>query len=643
VKFRIVLAVGAVLMGLPVAIGLLGLFGAHLETSGGAFVGKPISINGPDFIVDAIENCKFGPGWFGPGSNGLHVDWGDGAQVFSGLKRGASCADRQRTHIYTVPGEYTLRVVKWHPGPTDAPVTDWKDEVKVTVTGAATNDLLKMKDIEDTEFRYQALVPVKWTASASEDSSIRLEALLDDGTVIASSREIPWSMVGDGEAGLSLNTREYDRALYAGESIFFVRTSLIRNGRAIATDVSGPLKMTARHHENMEKNLLKWARNEGSRIVSIGIHTYEPECLSYRIDWGDDQSSEEITPIRESCRNDSQTIEVKHAYVETGTYKIKIWTNGYRPFEPLENNVAFTETEVFADESLNLPQPEAVRAAPPACRMSRPNDDAELILFSTGEAAATSTVYIGNPDVVTTVAHVRMKPGDKPVHLVLLSSGSFLWKLSGELGRIEKVVVIEPAGGRNSGVQGVPRDKVEFVGGGGLNCMNNFYGPNTADAESASAAVAAMAGRAPDEVSGIPRLYSVSLPGADFEVLKRKPWAPAGFDGEAWEAAIRFSPAGLIDTDLSSVVAQVEAGRYEVLPQGFGVAQLLASGHLERMDGRDNYRIAKEFSRFPAGLAGAHDVNFVLGRGVGMPAGGSGRNCILEEVTGERKGGACWF
>jgi hypothetical protein len=70
-----------------------------------------------------------------------------------------------------------------------------------------------------------------------------------------------------------------------------------------------------------------------------------------------------------------------------------------------------------------------------------------------------------------------------------------------------------------------------------------------------------------------------------------------------------------------------------VLPQGFGLAQLVASGALEAR--RDRYfYIARPIPRFPAGLYGAHSVTFVLGTGVPMPAGTPGHSCVVSEATG---------
>jgi hypothetical protein len=86
------------------------------------------------------------------------------------------------------------------------------------------------------------------------------------------------------------------------------------------------------------------------------------------------------------------------------------------------------------------------------------------------------------------------------------------------------------------------------------------------------------------------------------------------------------------------VVALAPAESYEVLPQGFGLAQLVATGALEHFGSDfffDSYfYIARAIPRFPAGLNGAHAVVFVLGTGVPLPAGSPGHSCVLSEETG---------
>ena len=72
---------------------------------------------------------------------------------------------------------------------------------------------------------------------------------------------------------------------------------------------------------------------------------------------------------------------------------------------------------------------------------------------------------------------------------------------------------------------------------------------------------------------------------------------------------------------------------YEILPNEAGLAQLLEDRSLERTpDGY--YRLLKDIPNFPAGLGGAHKVDFLIAPGVARPSGG-GHSTIFIEETGK--------
>lgn len=87
-----------------------------------------------------ISECKYSLGFYGPSGNGLSVDWGDGrtqpSDSYVDTKRGQSCTNFVSKHTYQKAGTYTVKLTSWHPGPTDAPITDWKDTATVKVGSA---------------------------------------------------------------------------------------------------------------------------------------------------------------------------------------------------------------------------------------------------------------------------------------------------------------------------------------------------------------------------------------------------------------------------------------------------------------------------------------------------------------------------
>jgi len=107
----------------------------------------------------------------------------------------------------------------------------------------------------------------------------------------------------------------------------------------------------------------------------------------------------------------------------------------------------------------------------------------------------------------------------------------------------------------------------------------------------------------------------------------------------------RFTEEGLATVPVSEVISLNPVETYDVFPAEAGLVQLLSSGKIEYR-GRDNsyvysYFIHETFPRFPAGLAGAQSVKFILGKGIEMPSGDIGHSRVYSEETGECLKGAC--
>ena len=272
----------------------------------------------------------------------------------------------------------------------------------------------------------------------------------------------------------------------------------------------------------------------------------------------------------------------------------------------------------------------------PSCNLPRPSMDAETVLLGTYEGDAMADVHVGNPYDETTTSTINIQPGKKPLYIVVTSYEAQIWTVSGAVERVEKFVVAAPRSGARSGVVGVARDRVSFVGKDARGCMNYFYKSGTGETAQARKLFVSMVGKDADHVAGIYSLSKVSLPDMTFENLASTALSrqvPGDFDAESWKNALRFTPRGLVRFDPANVVASEPAKRYDVLPQEFGLSQLVHSGHLERRGGL--FRIVKPIPQFPAGLAGAHSVQFSLAKGVPLPGGNAGHSCVTSEDAGE--------
>jgi len=128
--------------------------------------------------------------------------------------------------------------------------------------------------------------------------------------------------------------------------------------------------------------------------------------------------------------------------------------------------------------------------------------------------------------------------------------------------------------------------------------------------------------------------------GIEFSIESQTPYADQ-------TDLFRFAAEGLATVPLSQVVAPREVQTYDVFPQEAGLVQLLSSGHIEYLEGvvsefyQSTYFIHETFPRFPAGLAGAHSVEFILGTGVERPGGDLAHSTLRIEETGECIGVLC--
>lgn len=103
--------------------------GGALSVSGTLQIAPPegrapleVHIVSPDALVKVRHETP--TKWVGCGFN---VSWGDGESTVAD-----KCSDRLK-HNFAAPGTYIVRAEIWHPGPDDAPVTDWADTTTIEV------------------------------------------------------------------------------------------------------------------------------------------------------------------------------------------------------------------------------------------------------------------------------------------------------------------------------------------------------------------------------------------------------------------------------------------------------------------------------------------------------------------------------
>jgi len=307
------------------------------------------------------------------------------------------------------------------------------------------------------------------------------------------------------------------------------------------------------------------------------------------------------------------------------------------PGDPGHSCVVSQETGLPVDGTLcwNLPP------VPPACTLPEALPEDQVVVFGAYQGDATATATVAGQDEETRTARIVVEPGVQSLYVILSAYDSMVWRFEGATSRVRQVVLV---GVRLQGVTGIPADNpadlAQVVSSlPDARCFSPFYDVQSPEGVAARGSVERALGRPVDVIAGDYAVGTVSLPSAEVEATPTPADVPTGFDPSVYQIGLRFSPGGVVDVAPASVVPSGLAESYVVLPQAFGLAQLVATEDLElRGDSFDfppTFYIARPIPRFPAGLFGAQAAFFVLGTGVPMPPGDPGHSCVVSEETGQ--------
>jgi hypothetical protein len=278
----------------------------------------------------------------------------------------------------------------------------------------------------------------------------------------------------------------------------------------------------------------------------------------------------------------------------------------------------------------------------PTCRM--PPAPAGTGIFAVGlyEGQALSNVAVGGTKQETNYAVIHIEPGKAPLYVVLASYESMVWKFDGDVRRVAQVAatsVIRVGGNPAIGVVGIKADRVSFLRG---DCLRYFTDAKSIDALSVRGVLHRSLGHAPEGMVGAYGAQSVGLPSglAQQADRKAKPPLPKGFDPGAWDEVARYWPAGLANVDPRGVVSKAPVQAYDILPSQAGISQLVGNGSMVRAG--DAFKLVRPIAHFPGAMFGAHSERLIIARGVPVPSGERGHNCIvMEDGSAPPAGAAC--
>lgn len=294
------------------------------------------------------------------------------------------------------------------------------------------------------------------------------------------------------------------------------------------------------------------------------------------------------------------------------------------------------------------------------CNLPKPSPEAEIVMFGAYEGAAVSTVAVAGMDEETSLGVLEIEPGDAPLYIVVSVYDAMVLRFTGATDRVERLV---GSSYKSLGVVGLPKDRVTFAPRDACR-LKYFDKKDAAAANQVRAMLTSHLGRAPDRIvtsydigrsrlpSGRPAEASTKPKKSGVTIIQGNRRIQLTEDGiveldvESTAVAtrnelLRFYPAGIATVMPEDVVTLAgDAKAYDVLPQQAGLLQLQDSGAIRLLE-RGVYAIEKPIVRFPAGLNGAHSVQFILRKGVPMPGGSPGHSSVLIEETGECIGARC--
>ncbi len=311
---------------------------------------------------------------------------------------------------------------------------------------------------------------------------------------------------------------------------------------------------------------------------------------------------------------------------------------------------------------LQLPDVAGRPRQPVTCEAPRPAEDDQVIVMSSYEGSSLSTVSVGGQDNVTQVAHIEIEAGDTPLYIVLTSYESIIWDITGETDRVASLVVQRslPGNGGGAGVIGIDESKITFVRPSG--CFDSYAAVDSSKGAAAFRKVERSLGRAPDTMLSYYTIRSVALPSGNGKASQGEGSDTIIFGGRSYtltpdgllledtegqtpdeypagatlthRSLLRFYDDGVREVDIDTVVSPQEIAQYDILPQQAGLLQLILDGRI-RYTPEGQYLIVEEIERFPAGLAGAHSVKFLLAEGVKMPGGSPSHSSVRSAKTRE--------
>lgn len=287
------------------------------------------------------------------------------------------------------------------------------------------------------------------------------------------------------------------------------------------------------------------------------------------------------------------------------------------------------------------------------CNFPKISPEAQFVAFGTYSASVPSGTYVGRPDFVTGIADVEIEAGKAPVYLLLGSFRPTIWRFSGATDRVEHVIVgsektqsMDPDSGARpsdaprtsaAGVVGLDKSKVSIAP---IGCFKGSHRASEERRQHADAIAFSVGKSRADRVRSEGNVYHVSAPSFTTKRPQdERPGSPVPgrYQSRLWQDVLRGDFPKVVNVDPGKVVSAEPAAPYEVLPNPYGIAQMVEQGILAPDD--QNRMVIKEtFPHWPANMPHGRSVAFIASADVTLPEQGSSRACVLTPSEANNDG-----
>jgi hypothetical protein len=243
----------------------------------------------------------------------------------------------------------------------------------------------------------------------------------------------------------------------------------------------------------------------------------------------------------------------------------------------------------------------------PTCEIDAPRADERTTVIYANGGKALSSATLGSDSVVTEVVDVEIEPADRPHYIALSSGKPVIWRFTGRIDTVSRVVVLgsQYDGASRAGVSGVPKERVTFVKTdlealkklSYHSCMS-VYGACELSAyfDIPKADRMELAGPAPQDRHPVAQFVEhlraglVRIPrDGSIEARARGRFEPTGMTGPALGRYEPYGGTGYIETsqshergviviDASTVLSPEEVRHYKILPGLAGLPDVIKSG-----------------------------------------------------------------